>query len=53
MKQNLDTVSQTVFKSFPVTPECPSRHWEFNLSLHTREFNLSHTPNPPDANRIK
>jgi len=22
MKQNLDTVSQTVFNSFPITPEC-------------------------------
>ena len=30
-----------------------SRHWEFNLSLHTREFNLSHMPNPLDTNRIK
>jgi len=22
MKQNLDTISQTVFNSFPITPEC-------------------------------
>jgi len=22
MKQNLDTVSQTVFNSFPITPKC-------------------------------
>jgi len=54
MKQKLHK-SETVFKSFPITPECGSRHWEFNLSLVllTREFNLSHMPNPLETNRIK
>jgi len=42
MKQNLDKSNC-----------CLSRHWEFNLSLHTRELYLSHMPNPPDTNRIK
>jgi len=37
----------------PESPGCLSRHWEFNLSLHTREFNLSHMPNTLDLNRIK
>ena len=45
--------SQTVFNSFTITPQCRSRHWEFNLSLHTRKFDLSHLPNPLDTNRIK
>jgi len=26
----------------PELPSCLSRHWEFKLLLHTREFNLSH-----------
>ena len=48
-------ISQTVFISFPITPECPSRHWEFIPSLHycTMEFNLSHMPNPLDSIKIK
>ena len=33
---------QTVFNPFPKTPECLSRHWEFNLSLHTRGL-ICHT----------
>jgi len=52
MEQNLN-ISQTVFNSFPITPERLSRHWEFNLSLHMREFNLSHMPDPLETNRIK
>ena len=34
-------ISQTVFNSFTITPECLSRHLEFYLLLHTREFNLT------------
>jgi len=40
--------SQTVFNSFTITPGCRSHHWEFSLSLHTREFDVSHMPNPLD-----
>jgi len=48
-------LSQTVFNinSFTIIPECLGRHWEFNLSLHTREFDLSHLPNPLDTNSIQ
>jgi len=57
MKQNLD--KSNCIKLFPSNsrvPESPrwlSRHWEFDLSLRTRELNLSHMPNPLDMNRIK
>jgi len=33
--------------------ECLGRHWKFNLSLPTRVFDLSHTPNPLDTDIIK
>jgi len=37
----------------PDSPGCLTRHCEFNLTLHTREFNLSHMPNPLETNRNK
>jgi len=46
-------ISQTVLNSFTITPECQSHHWELNLSLHMREFNLSHMPDSLDTNKIK
>jgi len=42
MKQNLDTVSQTVFNSFPITPEC--RVTTGSLICHyIRESLICHT----------
>jgi len=48
MKQNLD--KSNCIQPFnnnsrvPKSPECMSGPWELNLSLHTRELNLSHMP---------
>jgi len=53
MKQNLDKRSQTAFNLFTITHEFQNRLREFNLSLHTRRFDLSHMPNLLDMNRIK
>jgi len=59
IKWSKTSISQTVFNSFPInsrvpeSPGCLSPHCEFDLSLHTREFNLSHMPNPSDTNKIK
>jgi len=56
MKQNLVKSNFKLFPNnsrVPQLPGCLSHHWDFNLSLHRREFNLSHMPIPLDMNRIK
>jgi len=55
MKQNLDKSNCIhLFHNNSQVPKSPSARvgWEFNLLLHTREFNLSHMSNPLDMNRI-
>jgi len=55
MKQNLDKSNCIQLfpnnSRVPDSPECMSRHWEFNLSLYTREFKLSNMPHPLDTNK--
>ena len=48
MKQNLDE-SNCIQLFHNTTP----KQWEFSLSLHRREFSLSHMHNPLNTNRIK
>jgi len=57
MKQNLDKLNCIQLfpnnSRVPESPGCLSHHWEFNLSLQTREFDLSHLANLLDTKKIK